>query len=381
MSDVFLHPLDTAEKIASMNSVKFWRDLPEQSKDALRRARRLEIPGRLQVSSRLVVNYTKPREVLILGMGGSAIGGDLLADWASGSIGVPLAICRDYHIPLYAGSESLVIAVSYSGDTEETLSSFIEAVGRGCMVVAVTSGGILRDLCKRMGVPIVELPGGMVPRSAIAYLFFPLIVILEKFGLVSGIERELQEAIEILRRIRDEIVPEVPITRNQSKRLAATLCDSIPVIYGDCHSRGIALRSRTQINENSKLLALSGFLPEIDHNDVMGWEAPVEYARRFSVVFLRTADDLKEMELRADLTRDLISNKARRVVEVFPEGNTLLAKMLSVMYIVDVASIYLAVLNGVDPLSMKSITALKSQLGEHTKILDHVKKEFDAIMD
>ncbi len=381
MSGVFLHSLDTAEKIGVMNSVKFWRDLPEQFEDALQRARRLEIPGRLQISSRLVVNYAKPQEVLIVGMGGSAIGGDLLKDWALGSVAVPLEVCRDYHIPIYAGSKSLVIAVSYSGDTEETLSAFIEAVSRGCMVVAVTSGGILAYLCRRMGIPMVELPGGMVPRSAIAYLLFPLIVVLEKLGLVSGIEGELQEAIEILRRIRDEVVPEVPITKNRSKRLAAVLSDSIPVIYGDRFSRGVALRSRTQVNENSKLLALSGFLPELDHNDVLGWEAPVEYTKRFTVVFLRTADDAQEMKLRAELTRDLIADKAKRIVEVFPEGSSLLAKMLSIMYIVDVASIYLAVLNGVDPTATTSINKLKSQLGDRTKVIDHVKKEVDAILD
>ena len=381
MSEVFLHPLDTSEKIEAMNAVKFWRDLPEQCKDALRRARGLTIPDTLQISSRLVINYAKPREVLIVGMGGSAIGGGILKDWVSETVTVPLEVCRDYHLPLYAGTESLVIAVSYSGNTEETLSSFVDAVGRGCMVVAVTSGGVLGDFCKKLNLPLVELPDGMVPRSAIAYLFFPLVIILEKFGLISGIKEELQEAVEILARIRDEVVPEVPVTRNRSKRLAAALSGSIPVIYGDRYSRAVAYRSRTQINENSKLLAVSGFLSELDHNEVLGWEASEEYTKQFSVVFLRTTDDVEELKLRAEITRDLISYKAKRVVEVFPEGDSLLANMLSVMYTVDVASIYLAVMNGVDPLSMKSITILKSQLAARTKTMDRIHRDIKALLE
>ncbi len=381
MSEVFIHPLDTAEKIEAMNSVKFWRDLPDQCKDAIRRARGLKIPDTLQISSRLAVNYVKPRGILVVGMGGSAIGGSILKDWISESLTVPLEVCRDYRLPLYAGRESLVIAVSYSGNTEETLSSFVDAVRRGCMVVAVTSGGILGDLCKKLNVPVIELPSEMVPRSAIAYLFFPLVVILEKFGLVSGVEEELQEAVEVLRRIRDEVVPEVPVTRNRSKRLAAVLSGSIPVIYGDRFSRAIAYRSRTQINENSKLLAVSGFLSEIDHNDVVGWEAPEEYTKRFSIIFLRTTDNIEEMKLRYEITRDLIADKANRIIEVFSEGNSLLAKMLSVMYTVDVASIYLAVMHDVDPLSMRSISDLKSQLAARTKTMDRIHNDVKALLD
>jgi len=381
MPEAFIHPLDTAEKIAAMNAVKFWRDFPEQCKDALRRARGLAIPGSLQISSRLEINYAKPRDVLIVGMGGSAIGGDILKDWVSGTVTVPLEVCRDYRLPLYAGSESLVIAVSYSGNTEETLSSFVDAVGRGCRVVAVTSGGVLGDFCKKLSLPLVELPNGMIPRSAIGYLFFPLVIILEKFGLISGIEKELQEAVEVLGKIRDEVVPEVPVTRNRSKRLAAALSGSIPVIYGDRYSRAIAYRSRTQINENSKLLAVSGFLSEIDHNDVLGWEASEEYTKQFSVVFLRTTGDIEEKRLRAEVTRDLISDKAKRVVEVFPEGDFLLANMLSVMYIVDVASIYLAVMNNIDPLSMKSISSLKSQLAARTKTMDRIHSDIKALLE
>ncbi len=380
MSESFIHPLDTRKKIEAMNSVKFWRDFPEHCQDALRRSRKLKIPDRVQVSSGLSVEYGKPREVLIVGMGGSAIGGEILKDWLSGSLRVPLEICRDYQIPVYAGRKSLVIAVSYSGNTEETLNSFLGAVSRGCMTVAVTSGGMLGDLCEKMGIPKVLVPEGMIPRSAIAYLFFPLIVILEKFGLISGTEDEVNEAVQILARIRDEVVAEVPITQNRSKQVAAALSDGIPVFYGDRYSRAIAYRSRTQANENSKLLALSGFLSEIDHNDVLGWEAPAEFTNRFSVVFLRTADDIEEMRLRTDITRDLIADKAMRITEVFPEGESTLARMLSVMYVADVASIYLAVMNGVDSMSMRSITDLKNRLDDQTRSSNRLREKAKALL-
>lgn len=380
MSESFIHPLDTAEKIEAMNSVKFWRDFPEHCQDALRRSRKFEIPDRVQVSSGLSVEYGKPREVLIVGMGGSAIGGEILKDWLSESLRVPLEICRDYQIPRYAGKKSLVIAVSYSGNTEETINSFLEAVSRGCMTVAVTSGGMLGDLCEKMGIPRVMVPEGMIPRSAIAYLLFPLIIILERFGLISGIEGEVHEALQILGRLRDEVVAEVPVTQNRSKQVAAALSDSLPVFYGDRYSRAIAYRSRTQINENSKLLALCGFLSEIDHNDVLGWEAPAEFTNRFSVIFLRTADNVEEIRLRTDITRDLIADKAKRIVEVFPQGESILARMLSVMYVVDVASIYLAVLNGVDSMSMHSITDLKKRLDEQMKSKDRMHEKVKALL-
>ncbi|UCD73516.1 MAG: bifunctional phosphoglucose/phosphomannose isomerase, partial [Candidatus Bathyarchaeota archaeon] len=380
MSDVFLHPLDSTKKIKTMNSVKFWRDFPEQCEDALRRAQKLEIPKKLQISSKLVLDYGKPSEVLVVGVGGSAIGGDILKDWTSETLDVPLEVCRDYHLPHYAGVESLVIAVSYSGNTEETLSSFIDAVKRGCKVIAVTSGGVLGKLCNGFKIPMVELPGGMVPRSAIGYLFFPLVMILEKFDLIGDVEEDIKETMMILREVRDEILPEISITANRSKQLAAALFGSIPVIYGDRYSRAIAYRSRTQMNENSKLLAISGFLSEIDHNDVLGWEAPEEYSKQFSVVLLRTGDDMEELRYRAEITRDLVAEKARRLVEVFPKGESRLTKMLSVMYVVDVASLYLAIMNEVDPWSMRSITELKSRLSKQTKTMDSIKKEAEDLL-
>lgn len=380
MSDVFLHPLDSTKKIETMNSVKFWRDFPEQCEDALRRVEKLEIPKRLQISSELVLDYGKPSEVLVVGVGGSAIGGDILKDWTSEKLDVPLEVCRNYHLPHYAGIESLVIAVSYSGNTEETLSSFIDAVRRGCKVVAVTSGGVLGELCRKFRIPMVELPNGMVPRSAIGYLFFPLVMILEKFNLIGDVKEEIRETMTILREVRDEILPEISITENRSKQLAAALSGSIPVIYGDRYSRAIAYRSRTQMNENSKLLAVSGFLSEIDHNDVLGWEAPEEYTRKFSVVLLRTADNIEELRYRAEITRDLIAEKAKRLIEVFPKGESNLAKMLSVMYVVDVASLYLAIMSDVDPWSMRSITTLKNQLSRQTKTMDKIRKEVKDLL-
>ena len=176
-----------------------------------------------KISEKITVNYPKPDNVLVAGMGGSGIGGDLLKDWARDKITVPIEVNREYQLPAYAGKRSLVLVTSYSGDTEESLSAFLDALKRKCMVYCVGSGGALLEYAEKLKVPYVRVPGGMPPRAALPYLFVPLLTCMEKTGLVSGISAELSEALKLLEKISTDNSPDKPAKENFSKTLALSI--------------------------------------------------------------------------------------------------------------------------------------------------------------
>jgi len=376
--------LDNLKKIKSIDRggmCNIQIQLPENCKDAINRAEKLRIPHRLEISKKIRIVYEKPEKVLVTGMGGSAIGGDLLRSWLSDVSPIPIDVSRDYKLPGYADEKTLVFVVSYSGDTEETLSSFVEAVEHRCMVVAISSGGQLLGLCKQMKIPLVKLPGGIPPRTAAPYLFFPLIVVLKKMKILNGKNVEINEAITILKKVREQIKPETPSSRNIAKQIALRVKGTIPIIYGFRHYSGVAARVKTQFNENSKVPAKCEAFPELNHNEIVGWQGPKKLTKNFSVILLRDLDEPLEIKARIDLTKKLVlTKKASRVLELYGQGRSTLARTLSVMYIGDFASVYLAILNNIDPTPVEIITKMKSKLREHVDTAGQVKRRLGRIM-
>jgi glucose/mannose-6-phosphate isomerase len=305
---------------------------------------------------------------VIAGMGGSAIGGDLLRSIFEPHLELPVAVSRDYHLPGYVGRESLVIAASYSGNTEETLASYDAARKAGAAMLAVTTGGELASRAKRDGVPTIAIPGGLQPRAAVGYAFVPLVVAAGRLGLMSErLAGDLDEMVAVLTGVRDECNPEVAQADNRAKTLASHWAGSIPVIYGSHAERGVvAYRWKTQINENAKAFAVCGVLPELDHNEVVGWsghgvQARTEHA--LSVVFLRDEREPEQIRKRAELTKQIVEKRAAHVAEVWPAGDSALARAMSLVYLGDFASCYLAYVYGEDPTPVKIIDWLKSELG------------------
>lgn len=375
--------LDDMERIRLIDRqgmVEILRRLPESCGDAMERAKGLHIPRTLPISEDRTIRYRQPKKVVVVGMGASAVGGDLLKGWLFDRVRIPIEVCRDYHLPAYADGETLAFTVSYSGDTEETLSGFVEALERGCMVVSVSSDGVLREFSEGLGVPLVGLPEGLPPRCALPYLLFPLVVVLERVGVLDGIEDEVREAIAVLKQTRDEIVPETPTPKNPAKGLALGVRDTIPVVYGFRHHRGVALRIKTQLNENSKVPAKWECFPELNHNETVGWTGPEALTRKLSVILIRDPDEPPEIGARIDLTRQLaIEKKAGQVLEIHARGKTRLAKMLSATYIGDFMSVYLAVLYGVDPTPVDIITEMKMGLKGRIDKVGELRERFSRV--
>lgn len=338
-------------------------------------ARHLEEAAR--IAEKFSVNYPKPQMVVVAGMGGSAIGGELLKDWTNDRTAVPIEVQREYWLPSYVNEDMLVLVASYSGETEESLSVFLDAVKRKCKIVCVSSGGSLLEFAEKMGLPFIRIPTGMPPRAALPYLFTPLLIILEKIGLVSNVDAEIAEAIKILKDISSENMPEKPLNTNFSKSLASKINGTIPTVYGFGFYRSVAQRFKQQFNENSKIPAKWEFFPELNHNEIVGWEGAGKLTKNFSIIFIRDKNEPKEINVRIETTKELVSAGGAKTFEVWSKGESKLAKMLSTVLIGDFTSVYLAILRGVDPTPVKTISLLKEKMrqsGTKEKILQELQK-------
>jgi glucose/mannose-6-phosphate isomerase len=325
-----------------------------------------EFPAQCRQAARLTASPPPGRfvirHVVFAGMGGSALGGDLVSTLATERLSVPVTVWRGYGLPSFVGPDSLVVAVSYSGDTEETLSAFEAALRRRAPAVAVTSGGALGKLAVERELPLVRVPGGLMPRFALGHLFFPLLTLLESLGLTVVGEPERDEAIGRLEVMGEELRVDRAESDNEAKRLALTLRGRTPVIYGSALTEAPAYRWKTELEENAKLLAFHGRLPEADHNEVEGWRDPS--ARVFHAVFLRDPLEDEETVRRVLVTQELIRDGAGGVTDVWPRGKGRPAHLLSLIYLGDWVSYYLALLRGVDPWSVPALSEVKRRLRE-----------------
>ena len=305
----------------------------------------------------------QPRNVVILGMGGSAIGGDLVRALLEPVAPVPIAVNRDYTLPAYVGAKSLVIASSYSGNTEETLTAVEEAAKRGARIVAVTTGGRLGELARERGWPVITLPGGLSPRAALGYSFVPLLLLCEKAGLCPPVGDALAETAGILEAQRARFGPEVPVAANPAKQLALSLKGKLPLIYGSRGWKGTAAyRWKCQINENAKAPAIWNVFPELNHNETVGWESPGELTQQIGVVVLRDRNDDERIQVRIDTTKEIMAGAVGGLTELWAEGRSDVARLFSLVYPGDWVSVYLAILYRNDPTPIRVIDLLKSRL-------------------
>jgi len=360
-----LDDLGEIKKIDESSMLSFCVEAPKHYEEAAKLAKTVSI------------SYPKPQTIIVAGMGGSAIDGELLKDWARDKMSVPIEVNREYSLPAYANKNTLVVVVSYSGETEESLSVFLDALKRRCMTVCISSGGRLLEFAEKLNAPYVRIPPTMPPRAALPYLFMPLPIILEKIGLVSDFHAEISEAIQVLKRVSDGNSPEKPLSVNFSKKLALNISGTVPVVYGFGIYRAVAQRFKQQFNENSKVPSKWEFFPELNHNEVVGWEAAEELAKLFSVILIRDKDEQEEIRQRIEATKNLICRESAKVFEVWSMGKSRLAKMLSTVLIGDFASVYLALLRGIDPTPVKTITLLKEKMkqsGAKEKIIRELQK-------
>jgi glucose/mannose-6-phosphate isomerase len=344
-------PLDdpaTLERLDPHNARVVLAEFPAQC----RRARTLAAEPPLRAA--------RPRLVVVAGMGGSAASGDLLATCAAEAADVPVLVHRGYGLPAPAGPHALVIASSYSGDTDEVLSAFDAAVARGTSVAAVTAGGALARRAAAGGRPRVMLPPGLMPRMALGYLFFPVLALLAACGIEVATGDEVEEALATLEALGHELAPGRPAADNEAKRLALAVADRWPAIYGGPATGGIAYRWKTDVEENAKTFALAGALPEMNHNEIEAWRSPA--AKDMHAVLLRDRGESAEIARRFGVLHDLIAPSAGGVSEVWGRGEGRLARLLSLTYLGQWASYYLAVLRGRDPWSVPLLDEMKRRL-------------------
>ena len=349
--------LQTIEKIDRSKMRKLLLEFPLQCKKAIQIGDNLNIPKNY---------FQKRRGIVICGMGGSAIGGEILKTLLSKKIKVPIFVNRDYALPQYIDEKILVFTVSYSGNTEETLSAYTEAKKRKCLVVSISSGGKLRKLSREDKIFSITIPPGMPPRTALGYLFIPVLKTLEKLGWVEKKDYNYNELLEILSVIRDRCSPEVPLRKNFAKSTAYELLGKIPLIYGvEGETDATAYRLKTQFNENSKIIAFWNVFPELNHNEIVGLTGVGKVnLREFYPIFIRDEGENERIKKRIEITQSIMKEKGIRWREIWSEGKNLLTKTLSSIYIGDWISFYLAILQEVDPTSIKMIDLFKKQLSK-----------------
>lgn len=344
-------PLDdpkALERLDPHNARKVLAEFPSQCRRAC------------TLASEPPLRAARPRVVVVAGMGGSAASGDLLAAYAAESVDVPIVVHRGYGLPALAGPHALVIASSYSGETAEVLSAFDVAVARAVPVVAVTAGGALARRATSAGRSRVLLPAGLMPRMALGYLFFPALPVLAGCGLDVAPAGEVEEALTTLEALAPELVPERRAADNEAKRLALAIADRLPAIYGGPATGTIAYRWKTDVEENAKTFALAGALPEMNHNEVEAWRSAG--AKDMHVVLLRDRSEPPEIARRFRLLRDLIAPSAGGVDEAWGRGEGRLARLLTLTYLGQWTSYYLAVLRGRDPWSVPLLDELKRRM-------------------
>ena len=306
--------------------------------------------------------------LVILGLGGSAIGGDFLRSCFAPYLRCPVEVVRDYHVPAYVGSDTLVFASSNSGNTEETLSAYDQARRAGATVVAFTTGGDLARRAAADGVPAVVFPGGLQPRAAVGYSFVPLVMVSARLGLMpEALTDDIDEAVAVMRGVRDRCAPDAAESGNQARALAGAWKGKLPVIYGSQGERGlVAYRWKTQINENAKAYAIANVFPELNHNETVGWSGAHGQGNPGGVLrvcILRDDREPAHIKRRVELTKKILTDHAD-VDEAWATGESTLARMMSLVYLGDFASCYLAYAYGEDPTPVKVIDWLKSELAK-----------------
>lgn len=339
--------------IDSQNMFEVLENFPSQIKQAYEIGCNIEVPDYLKNISNIVIT----------GLGGSAIGGDLLRSYLQYEMKIPIQVNRNYFLPSYAGNDTLVICSSYSGETEETLSAYEDALKRGCMIACISSGGKLSVLAGSKGKLVVTVPRGYQPRCALAFSFFPMLMLLVKAGLINNKDEDVDSLIELMKLKSSSYSV---FDKNTAIDLAGHISGKIPIIYSSNDNLDIVnLRWRGQISENAKSLAFGNYFPELNHNEIVGWQENSEILSKFAVLFLKDKEDNPRILKRLEITKEIIKPYRGIDIVIESEGNSKLERIFDLVYLGDWVSYYLAILNKVDPSPIEKINILKNKLMEN----------------
>jgi glucose/mannose-6-phosphate isomerase len=342
------------ELIAKVDSTGQLADvlaLPEHLRDAVWR-----------VESAIMQDWDTPAGLVVAGMGGSAIGGALARAALGDHASRPIFVTRAYGIPTWTTPDTMVMCASYSGETEETLACYESAGALGAKRTVVTTGGRLAEMARADGVPVIPLPAGFQPRAAVAYMIVASLEVAALCGVGPRLTAEIDVAASHVEQLVAEWGPDAP-EDSLAKVVARGLFGTTPVIAGAGLTSPIAYRWKTQINENAKQPCFSHEIPELDHNELVGWEGANDVGR-FSAVFLDDSDAHPRVKQRMELTEQMIAGNAAASFRLETRGETAIERVVSLVLLGDLVSIYLAALRGVDPGPVKMLDDLKAALAK-----------------
>jgi len=354
MSAEILDDLESQRRIDPGGMLADVEGLPEQCREAWEAAQAFPLPG----------DYAAIERIVMAGMGGSAIAGDMLRVLLARESAVPVFNVRQYDLPPYVDAQTLVIASSFSGGTEETLSAFNQALATPAKKLALTTGGQLLATARANGVPVFTFEFAGEPRAALGWGLMPLLAFAAKLGLMQGMERDVEETLAMLEQERESIAATVPLRDNRAKQVASRLHGMLPVVYASGALTEVAHRWKTQLNESAKVWTFYEELPEADHNAIVGYELPREIAQATACVFLHSNAVHPRVQLRYEFTQEMMRKAGVDVMTVEARGASALAQMLTLVLFGDYVSYYLAVLNGVDPTPTTVIDNLKAWLAK-----------------
>jgi len=336
------------------NMLERIKELPVQCRQAWQTAMDFDLPS----------DYSDIDKVVILGMGGSAIGGDLVRSLALAEAKIPVIVHRDYGLPAFVDECTLVIASSYSGNTEETLSGFEPSLQTGAKKLVMTTGGKLKELAEVNNLPVYKIEYKAQPRAALGFSFLPTLGVLQKLGFIKDKSADVTETVRVLEKLSTKLDEKSPLSSNPAKQLAQRLYGKLSVIYGAGILAEVAHRWKTQINENGKAWAFYEVFPELNHNATVGYPFPPEVVGRLHVMLLRSPLFNERVKLRYEVTCELLERVGVAYEYVDSVGESPLSQMMSTIMMGDFASYYLAILYRVDPSPVDVISYLKDQLSK-----------------
>jgi len=321
----------------------------------------MDFPLQLQEALIIGKNYrfiTTGKEfnnIVVTGLGGSGIGGSIVQNYVADKIKVPFTVNKDYFLPAFVNRKSLVIVCSYSGNTEETLAAMRQAIKKRATIVCITSGGTVADIAKAKKLDCILVPAGMPPRACLGYSLVQLLYVLAHFQFIgNGFEKEIKTVIRQMKANEEE-------TRKKAMAIAKKLVGKTPVIYSSGPFEGVAIRFRQQLNENGKMLAWHGVVPEMNHNELVGWR---DQAQDKAVVLLRNTDDYDRVQTRMEINKKIIKKYTSTLIEIYSEGKSYWEQAFYLIHLTDWVSVLLADLREVDATEIKVIDFLKKSLAK-----------------
>src|SRR3972149_2674003 len=348
-----LNNIKQIKELDTENMLNAIGDLPNQIESAWKLAQNIKIPA----------SYININKIVMCGMGGSGISADIVKMLAFKTSKIPFFVIKGYALPSFVDEQTLVIATSYSGDTEETLAAFSQAATLKAKLFAITTGGKLESLAKKLKSPIFTFSYAAQPRAALGYLLTPALYVCSKIGALEITDAKIQETITILKNYNLLWRPQNPELKNLAKQFAKKIYGFIPILWTNTLNEAIALRWKGSINENAKTQSFTDYFSELNHNSLVGVNYPQKLGQKIIIIFLKSSTDSDRITLREAITIRILQEHKIPFIEInLPDHKSILITILSSISLGDYISYYLAILNGVNPTPTPSIIYLKEQL-------------------